>query len=223
MRENYPQIHAWIGMSEGGYVNHPADPGGATDRGITQRTYDAWRKSRGLAPHSVRGISKGEAETIIERQYMDKVGADDLPAGLDYAMADYSVNSGPSRAAKELQRILGVTADGIVGAETLAAVLSRDPAALVVALCEARMGFLKRLRHWQTFRRGWTERVMGRVDGVQTDDIGVIDRGVRMARGSADIPAPKPTEPIAKAPDIASRTGWAALIAAILSFFRKGS
>lgn len=196
MRGNYPQIQAWIGLSEGGYVNHPEDPGGATDRGITQRTYDAWNRRQGKALRSVRGISKDEAERIIEFQYMDAVQADKLPSGLDYAVADYSVNSGPGRAAKELQRVLGVKADGVIGLNTLEAVDAANTQEVIIAICNRRMSFLRGLRHWNTFKGGWTRRVMGDKPGVQTGDIGVIDRAVRMARGTSQfIPAPKQAAP----------------------------
>jgi lysozyme family protein len=212
MRENYPQIQAWIGLSEGGFVNHPKDPGGATDRGITQRTYDAWNRRSGRPRKSVRGISKAEAERIIEFQYMDAVRADALPSGLDYAMSDYSVNSGPGRAAKDLQRVLGVKADGVIGLETLAAVASENTQDLIVSLCRRRMTFLKRLRHWGAFGKGWTRRVMGDQPGVQSGDIGVIDRAVRMTRQTPSIPAPK------RAAQDKAKEGSESLIAVILNF-----
>lgn len=190
MRQNQQTVLDWIGLSEGGYVNHPRDPGGATDRGITQRTYDAWNDLRGVERKPVRGISKAEADQIIASQYLAPVRFDDLPSGLDYAVADYAVNSGPNRAARELQRLVGVDADGVIGAHTLAAVNQHDPAQLVMRLCAARMAFLRSLSTWDAFGAGWTVRVVGREDGVQADDIGVIDRGVMLARNEADIPAP---------------------------------
>lgn len=199
MRENYPQIHDWIGLSEGGYVNHPKDPGGATDRGITQATFDSWNRMHGRPLRPVRGIPKDVARQIIEFQYMDAVRAAELPSGLDYAMSDYAVNSGPGRAAKDLQRELGVAVDGVIGAQTLAAVADADVHALIIGLCRRRMQFLKGLRHWPTFGKGWTRRVMGDLPGVQTGDIGVADRSIRLAREPAQdrayIPPPKQATP----------------------------
>lgn len=215
MRENYPQIQEWIGLSEGGYVNNKHDPGGATDRGITQKTYDAWNRRLGRPLKSVRGISKAEAEQIIEFQYMDAVRADDLPSGLDYAVSDYSVNSGPGRAVKDLQRVLGVKADGVIGVHTLAAVEARDTQDLIVALCRRRMSFLKQLKHWSAFGKGWTRRVMGDQPGVQSGDIGVIDRAVRMTRANASIPAPKRAAP-GKAEE-----GTERLVSKIIEFILK--
>lgn len=187
MRSNYPQMQRWIGLSEGGFIDHPDDPGGATDRGITQATFDAWRRRLGEPLEPVRGISKAEAERIIAFQYLDRVGADELPAGLDYAVADFAVNSGVSRAARELQRVLGVTVDGVVGVQTLAAanrLSAQGVEEVIIALCEGRMAFLKRLRHWGTFGRGWTRRVMGERPGIQHRDNGVIDRAVMLARAT---------------------------------------
>jgi lysozyme family protein len=193
MRENYPLILKWAGLSEGGYINHPSDPGGATDRGITQRTFDAWNRRHGLPKRSVRGISKVE--------YLDAVRADELPSGVDYAVADYSINSGPSQAVKDLQRVVGVKADGQIGPQTMAAVDAMDAAKIVVELCQRRLAFMKRLKHWPMFETGWKIRVMGKRDGVQTDDIGVIDRGVKLARGAKNIPEPSPVGQAKAAPD----------------------
>lgn len=194
MQENRSRVIAWIGLSEGGLVNHLDDPGGLTNMGITQRTYAAWRKQQGLKPASVKGITKAEADEIVSRQYLTPVMFDQLPAGLDYSVGDFSVNSGPSRAVKELQAAAGMTGaqvDGIMGAQTLAAVRSRDLEALIVSYNNRRMAFLKRLKNWPSFKAGWTTRVMGRKDGFQSDDIGVIDRSVMLARKQADIPVPK--------------------------------
>ncbi|EEX09638.1 secretion activator protein [Ruegeria lacuscaerulensis ITI-1157] len=216
MRSNYPQIQDWIGLSEGGYVNHPEDPGGATDRGITQRTYDAWNDRLGRPRRTVRGISKAEAEKIIEFQYLDAVRADVLPSGLDYAMGDYAVNSGPAKAAMDLQRVLGVRVDGVIGLQTLAAVQAANTQDVIVKLCQRRMSFLKSLRTWRVFGKGWTRRVMGDLPGVQTGDIGVIDRAVRMARESGQpIPAPKQSAPGKAEP------GTERLFALILQFIQR--
>ncbi len=195
MRENRAQVQAWIGLSEGGYVNHPRDPGGATDRGITQATYDAWNRAGKRPLKPVRGITKAEAEDIIAFQYMDPVRFDDLPSGLDYAMADYAVNSGPARAVRELQRIVGVEADGVMGVRTLAALRRFDDEQLITTLCLKRMAFLRGLKTFDTFGKGWTARVMGARDGVQMDDVGVIDRAVRLARGHEVVPPPRPVGP----------------------------
>lgn len=194
MKENYHLILGWAGLSEGGYINHPKDPGGATDRGITQRTFDAWNRKQGQPKRSVRGISKSEADDILAVEYLDAVRAGELPSGVDYAVADYSINSGPSQAVRDLQRVLGVKADGQIGPQTMAALSTKDAAEIVIGLCRRRLAFMKRLKHWPSFKNGWTTRVMGKHDGAQASDIGVIDRGVRLARGAKNIPAPVPSD-----------------------------
>ena len=205
MNDNTKQVLKWLGASEGGYVNHPDDPGGPTNMGVTQRTYNAWRRAQGQDGHkSVRHITREEADNIFVYQYFRPIWFDKLPAGLDYAMADFSVNSGPKRAVKFLQRIVGTKVDGVMGLHTLAAVNGRKPQDLIVALCNNRLRWMKTLRTWRTFGRGWEARVMGRTKGVQAKDIGVIDRASRMASGASKIPAPKPAphraKPTSRAP-----------------------
>lgn len=211
MKSNTQQVLRWIGLSEGGYVNDPRDPGGATDRGITQSTYDAWNKARGRPKRPVRGISKAEAEEIIVAQYMTPVRFDELPSGIDYAVADFAVNSGPARAVKELQRVLGfkgAAMDGIMGQKTLAAINARNLSDLIVAYCERRMAYLRGLATFKTFGKGWTSRVMGRTDGAQDGDIGVIDRAVRLARDAAEIPPPVVAAPAKANEDDTAETTW---------------
>lgn len=194
MKENLEVSLARVLAHEGGYVNHPKDPGGATNRGVTQRVYDAYRDRKKLARRSVRAINADEVAEIYTRQYWNAVRGDELPTGLDYAMFDYAVNSGPRRAAQDLQRELGVTVDGIIGQVTLAAVSKQDIVSLVERLCARRMKFLRSLKHWKTFGKGWTRRVMGEEMGTQTGDTGVVDVAVRMMAEEA-VPMPVQSAP----------------------------
>ena len=143
---------------EGGFVHHPLDPGGATNLGITRATLAAHR-GRPVSVAAVRALTEAEAGEIYRRRYWAAVKADALPAGLDLAVFDLAVNSGPGRAARLLQRVLDVREDGVIGPETLAAATARDPAATVRALTEERLRFLQRLKTWKTFGRGWRRRV----------------------------------------------------------------
>src|SRR6476661_8579982 len=109
---------------EGGYVNHPKDPGGATNQGVTQKVYDAYRAYHGHKMQSVRDIKDSEVSDIYNKNYWRLIRADSLPCGLDYAVFDFAVNSGVARATKYLQRLVGFTGndvDGIVGMVTVAA------------------------------------------------------------------------------------------------------
>ncbi|WP_029354088.1 glycoside hydrolase family 108 protein [Bosea sp. 117] len=146
-------------VHEGGWSDHPKDPGGTTMKGVTQRTYDAWRRRQGLATRSVRRIASAEVEAIYRAQYWDAVRADALPAGLDYCVFDAAVNSGPAQAAKWLQRGLGVAVDGIIGEATLAAVSDRPVVALIEGTCERRLAMLRALSTWSSFGKGWSRRV----------------------------------------------------------------
>ncbi|WP_353472311.1 glycoside hydrolase family 108 protein [Salipiger sp. H15] len=221
MRATFDTCQPWLLIHEGGLVNHPKDPGGATNQGITQRTYDAWRKVMGLPARDVRLLEARERDAIYREQYWDKVWGDRLPAGVDYALYDFAVNSGPARAVRFVQELVGTEADGVMGMRTLAAILERDPAQLVVALCSRRLRWMRTLRAFATFGTGWTRRVMGAHEGVQESDYGVVDRGVMLARSSASIPAPKAFEDGAHAKAFGETDLLAALLRFLSSVFGK--
>lgn len=147
---------------EDGYVDHPKDPGGATNMGITHKTLAAWRKVSpwsDLPKSEVKNLSKDEARKIYEANYWRAVKGDDLPSGVDLFVMDYGVNSGPSRAVKALQTVVGVPADGVIGPVTLEAVRKTDPLKIVNELYKYRMQYLRSLKTWSTFGKGWTRRV----------------------------------------------------------------
>lgn len=179
---------------EGGFSDHPKDPGGATMKGVIQSVYDAYRTRKGLPLRSVRLITQAELEDIYGSQYWKTVHADDLPAGLDYAVFDYAVNSGPGRAVKDLQRCLGVKVDGVIGMGTLAAVRGAADLGeekLIEDYCQRRMKFLRSLKTWGTFGKGWKRRVLGDMDTAEQGDCGVQDFAVMMARNDLAYPIPK--------------------------------
>lgn len=220
MRANRDLVLGWMLAHEGGYVDHPADPGGATNYGVTQRTYDGWRRRQRMEMRPVRQITMDEVRAIYAEGYFALVRFDEMPSGVDYAVVDYAVNSGPGRAIRDLQRVLGVTADGVFGPVTMAAVHDAAPVTVIRDLCLTRMAFLRRLRHWPTFGRGWTRRVMGDADGVQDGDIGVIDRATMLAIGAARVEPPTTAAP-GKAPGMDPAPWWRGLINAILDLFRR--
>ena len=147
---------------EGGYVDHPSDPGGATNMGITRKTLARWRKVSpwtDLPKAAVVALKRDEAALIYRASYWNACEADAMPAGVDLALFDFAVNSGPDRAVRVLQAALGVAADGAVGPVTVGAVSAANPAKLINAICDRRLGFLGRLSSFATFGRGWTRRV----------------------------------------------------------------
>lgn len=164
MKRNFRTALRLVLLHEGGYVDHPLDPGGATNMGITRRTLAKWRSVepwRNLPKSEVRHLTRREAGRIYRAHYWEPVAGDALPSGVDYAVFDYAVNSGVSRVAKALQRILGVNADGVIGPVTLEAVSAHDPEGLIRQLVRNRLRFLHRLKHWKTFGRGWSARLDG--------------------------------------------------------------
>ena len=151
---------------EGGYADNPRDPGGATNLGITRKTLARWRKMSpwwSLPKDAVKTLDRPEAVKIYRSLYWEASKAGALPPGLDLAVFDFAVNSGPATAVKALQRELGVKADGLLGPLTLSATKARiaqvGVAALIDALAGRRLGFLGGLAGFAVFGRGWTKRV----------------------------------------------------------------
>ena len=143
---------------EGGYVDHPSDPGGATNLGITITTLAAWR-GRPVTKEDVRHLKRAEAEAIYRKKYWDAVRGDELPAGVDLAVWDYGVNSGPHRSIEALQEAVGTAQDGLLGVRTLAATRAMDAETVVSKVCAARLAFVLSLPTWPTFGRGWARRI----------------------------------------------------------------
>jgi lysozyme family protein len=144
--------------SEGGYVNHPSDPGGPTNFGITIADYRRYMKPDATAA-DVRAMKVEEAKAIYREKYWRVMRCDELPAGVDYCAFDYAVNSGTGRVPKVLQRILGVSVTGRMDDATVAAAKKRGARALVQAICDERLRFLQGLKTWGVFGNGWSKRV----------------------------------------------------------------
>jgi lysozyme family protein len=158
-RERFLACVAEVLRHEGGYVDHPRDPGGCTNRGITRRTLEAWRRTS-VTCEDVRALDEAEARAIYRAHYWNAVHGDELLAGLDLVAFDAAVNSGRRRAALWLQEALGVPADGVIGPQTLRAARgAKDRAAVIARACELRLTFLRSLDTWSDFGRGWSRRV----------------------------------------------------------------
>ena len=155
MKENYAQALKQVLKYEGGYVDHPKDPGGPTNKGVTQAVYDSWRKSQNLPTQSVRAIADSEVAAIYKNLYWDRISGDNLPSGVDFAVFDYAVNSGVSRAAKTLQAVVGVTQDGVIGPATIQAAKTY----VAMSVTNKRLAFMQSLSIWSTFGKGWSARI----------------------------------------------------------------
>lgn len=158
MKHNFDACLAHSLAHEGCWSDHKADPGGATMKGITLATYRAW-KGKSATKQDLRNISDAEVAAIYRAWYWQPMRCDDLPAGLDLVAFDAAINSGPSRSAKWLQSALGVAVDGRVGPATVAAANAAVTSTAIKAACAKRMTFLKGLRTWPTFGKGWSRRV----------------------------------------------------------------
>ncbi len=154
---NFEQCMDWLLVHEGGYVSHPKDPGGETNMGITARTYAEWLGSE-PSQDAIRELSVDDATKIYQERYWDKICGDELPSGVDWSVFDWSVNSGPGRAARALQSIVNVATDGSIGPLTLNAVDIRDPVDIIEQMHEKRQIFYESLGTFKTFGKGWTRR-----------------------------------------------------------------
>jgi uncharacterized protein (TIGR02594 family) len=155
----YDEVLRRLLAHEGGYTNHPSDPGGPTNFGITIYDYRKYAKPNATAA-DVRAMSVDEAKAIYRKRYWDAQRCDELPAGVDYSLFDYGVNSGIGRSGKVLRRICGLPDDtSAITDQVLASARTRDPKVLVAAICDARLAFLESLTTWPVFGRGWARRV----------------------------------------------------------------
>lgn len=166
-QSRFPMCLAETLRWEGGYSDDKDDPGGPTMCGIIQRVYDAWRDNMGLPRRHVRDSEPREREAIYRQQYWSAVRGDELPPGIDLTVFDFGVNSGPGRSVKSLQRVLGLTPDGAIGAITIRAAWDAAnqgrTADVISALMTERRRFLRQIKHYKTFGRGWERRC----DGVE--------------------------------------------------------
>jgi lysozyme family protein len=158
MQDNWDSSFAAVLKHEGGFVNHPKDPGGMTNLGVTKASWEAFL-NRDVTETEMRGLTPEAVKPFYKAMYWDKIKGDQLPAGVDYAAYDLAVNSGVGRAAKMLQQIAGVVVDGALGPKSMEAIKARDPEDTVDALCDMRLAFLKRLPTFDTFGKGWSRRV----------------------------------------------------------------
>lgn len=160
MRDNFDKCFALVIADEGGFVDHPKDPGGMTNLGVTRRSWENYL-NRDVTEMEMRGLTPDAIKPFYKAMYWDKIKGDQLPAGVDYAAYDLAVNSGTGRAARYLQEIAGVFADGVIGPKSIEAIKACDPDQMIDALCDMRLAFLKRLTTFDTFGKGWTRRVAG--------------------------------------------------------------
>ena len=157
MKENFDKSLKMILHHEGGYVNHPRDPGGETNLGVTKRVYEEWGGTKDM-----RDLTQEDVAPIYEKNYWGRAKCDHLPSGLDLAVFDWAVNSGVGRAAKKLQTMIGTEADGGIGPNTLRALdeyIEHHGIEETLRNYKAiRQKFYESLSTFDTFGKGWTKR-----------------------------------------------------------------
>jgi len=160
MEMNFKSALKHVLVHEGGWADHPKDPGGATMKGVTLVTY---RRHFGedKSKDDLRNITDEELGQIYRSGYWSKCRCDDLPSGVDYAVFDAAVNSGPGRGAKWLQAAVGAKQDGGIGPKTLTRIKNYDPIQITDTMCDRRLTFLRNLSTWSTLGKGWGRRVEG--------------------------------------------------------------
>lgn len=158
MKDNFDAALKAILHHEGGFVNHPKDPGGMTNLGVTKRVWEEW-VGHEVDEKTMRALTPEIVGPMYKAKYWDKVRGDDLPAGVDYIVFDAAINSGPGRAAKWLQSTVGAVPDGAIGAGTLGKVAAMEPRAVIEKYQQTRLAFLQSLPTWDTFGKGWGRRV----------------------------------------------------------------
>ena len=157
MKNNFDKCLHMLLEHEGGYVNNVHDKGGMTNLGVTKRVYDKWI-GRESTEQEMRDLTPDDVAPIYKKNYWDRVKADQLPSGLDWACFDWAVNSGSGRPAKAVQRAVGATQDGAIGNQTLGLIAEKDPKFIIDYVYTVRQAFYESLDDYKHFGRGWSRR-----------------------------------------------------------------
>ena len=147
---NFDQSFERLIGHEGGYVNHPADPGGETKFGITKRSYPG---------EDIKGMTLDRAKAIYLRDYWGPSGCDVVPDAVKFDLFDMAVNSGVKAAIRLLQEASGADVDGVLGPRTIMAVQSMPATRLLARFNGCRLDFMAGLPTWPSFGRGWARRI----------------------------------------------------------------
>ena len=158
MKENFEASLKAVLKHEGGFVNHPKDPGGMTNLGVTKKVWEEW-VGHEVDEKAMRALTPEIVAPMYKKKYWDAVKADEMPEGLDYLMFDFAVNAGVGRASKTIQKAVGATPDGAIGAKTMQAIRDADQTKLVENFSKEKENFYRSLATFSTFGKGWLRRV----------------------------------------------------------------
>jgi len=162
MQKNYEKSLELILVHEGGFVNHPEDPGGITNMGVTKSVYEAWVEKE-VTEEDMRNLTEDNVAPIYKKNYWDRCKCDDLASGLDLCVFDFGVNAGTGRSARFLQALVGTVADGAIGPNTIRKVNEyvgqEGLESTIKDFQKHRQEYYEGLKHFETFGKGWTRRV----------------------------------------------------------------
>ena len=153
MKDNFDECLKMLLHHEGGYINHPSDPGGETNLGVTKKVYQEWGGTKDMKDLTVEDVAP-----IYKKNYWDRCKCDDLESGVDWVVFDWAVNSGTGRSAKAIQKICGAAQDGAIGPKTLALIGKQNTQYVVEEFGKIRQDFYESLKTFDTFGKGWTRR-----------------------------------------------------------------
>ena len=158
MTGNFKECLALVLKSEGGYINHPSDPGGMTNLGVTKRVWDEYTGHED-DEKTMRGLTPEKVAPLYEQRYWRPTYCEVLPRGLDLLVFSMGINGGPGRAVKLLQQSIGCVPDGVVGPRTMELIKSSNVAELIAKYSDARRGYYRSLKTFNVFGKGWLNRV----------------------------------------------------------------
>jgi len=158
MTGNFKECLDLVLKSEGGFVNHPSDPGGMTNLGVTKRVWEEYTGHE-ADEKTMRGLTPEKVAPLYEQRYWRPTYCEVLPRGLDFVVFSMGVNGGPGRAVKLLQQSIGCVPDGVVGERTMALIKQSNAADLIAKYSNARRVYYESLKTFPVFGRGWLSRV----------------------------------------------------------------
>ena len=183
MKDNFAGCLEMLLKHEGGYVNHPKDPGGETNLGVTRKVWEQWI-GKPAGKDAMKKLTVADVAPLYKKLYWDRVRGDELPSGVDWSVFDWAVNSGTGRVAKALQRVAGVEPDGAIGAATVAAVKKMDARIVINKLALMRENFYRNLPTFGTFGRGWLRRN----EETREVSLSMVSRKAARSTPASDLP-----------------------------------
>jgi lysozyme family protein len=170
MQGNFKECLDLVLKAEGGWVNHPSDPGGETNLGVTKRV---WEEYVGHPVESLKKLTKDDVAPLYEQKYWRPCYGEVLPRGLDFVVFSMGVNAGPGRSVKLLQSSIGCVPDGVIGPATRGLISDSNSATLIGKFSEARREYYRSLKNFPIFGKGW----LNRVNHEETEAFNMVKNG----------------------------------------------